>query len=61
MATNASKIDVGTVNVCIKRVCYDCRKGDDPIRQSDGSWLHMMMGFEDRTEFCRAEPLHQLL
>jgi len=59
--TNTSRIDVGTVNVCIKRVCYDCRKGDDPIRQSDGDWMHMMMGFDDWSEHCPAARLHELL
>ena len=55
---------------CARAMCRECRNGDIPLRakQPDeadldprSTWIHTMLGFDDRTEDCRASMIWELI
>ena len=40
-------------------ICRECAKKDVPERTEMGYWIHTMLGFDDRTEDCRAGSIQE--
>lgn len=54
------------IEQCCKDVCSYCRNGDVPERRMYSHppkpfWVHTMIGFDDRTEYCAAGEIHERL
>jgi len=59
IASFASEVERLTMERAAKAQCGECRKGDTP-ELIGGTYLHTMLGFDDRTEHCSASRIRLL-